>query len=915
MAGTNWVTSIQVGTPYWVGDYGVWAGDGLTYECIADLIYPVPYNLATDPVQVADNFPQGANAAAYWVVGASGTTAAVPGEEIVIGHEYVILENYTYKTGVYTLHSFSTFTPGTVNDLPDGIDGPTIWDTVTPPTGGGGGGTAIQAMFYKGEWDAASAYIGTSGENRTDVVSYNGAAWVCWTNNTGEAPGTNPATWQPLSGGGTYAAPTQIMKFKGFWQDGVQYAAGDTNYFPFMDVVVGLYDFQYVCIQDHTSDFSNIPGLEGSDWELFWMLVPAGPVSGAAAAEQKSFLGGLVDGVFDWMKTATIGDWLGAIAIGAGVIIAGSAIIDAMTKDGTPSGDAAGSKYTGSPSFTGTYTPPSLRSVVISICTQAGIENYDASLLSDTETIHFSLSQVTSIRNILDNMSKAFQFDMVDSNGILKFVPRNSNVVRDLTHVDMGFNSSGDVVAPVTMKRLQSVDLPRSVTLTYIAEDLDYANYSQKSEIATFVEGNDVNLAVPFMLTHAMAKESCDKLLIGAHLERMQYTFKTSYVNAIDLEPGDIITIPEGYVRIAQIEEVDEGVLEIHCVDAGALGPPTPIIVGGVTIGYTANTYIGTGLAPQLPGGTTNVALDIGESSMFVVDPPTLDSVDTEPRVYFAVHGYGRKNWPGAHIFKSYDGGESYSLIGSATKEASWGIVETVPAPSSALTIDTTTVINVKLKTGQLISITDTALLAGANKCMIGHEVVQFGVATLIGDKEYALSRLLRGRHGSEWAMDSHVVNELFVLMDDSLIKMQTVNAERNNTYKYKIVTVGSDLSKVNGMDVQILGNNLVPWTVSNLAFTKTGSDYNLTWLERPRFLNSITSYNEVAHDPDWGGYAVVVYNGTAVVRQQIVMTPFWTYTSAMQVTDFGADQAHVTITVTQVSNKYGGGRPTSITT
>lgn len=707
------------------------------------------------------------------------------------------------------------------------------------------------------------------------------------------------------------AAPHDGIRWAGDWEEGTDYKANVADTPQHADMV-RVDGGVYVCIEDHTSDSFNKPQPDSSTeittWREKWQLVVE-----AGTTEQKSFLEDLYDGVFDWMKTATVGDWVKAIAVGAGIIWAGTKILDAFTNNGgSPSDNDA--RYNGTPTYSGTYTPPSVRSVVQSLCDNAGIDNYDVSLLSNTTTCHFSLGQITSIRTILDNMSKTFQFDMVDSGGVLKFIPRNSNVVRTLTHDDMGYNTSGEAIAPVTMKRLQSVDLPRSVTLTYIAEDLDYNNYSQKSEIPTFSAGNDISLTVPFMLTHADAKTSVDKLLIGAHLERMQYTFKTSYSNAVDIEPGDVISIPEGFVRVVQIEESDEGVLEISAVDAGAVGEPQPIIVGGITIGYTASTYVGTGLAPQLPPPVVNVASTVTKSDAFFVDLPVLDSDDTSPRVFAAVHGYGVAGWPGAQIFKSTDGGASYSLIGQQTISATWGLVGTAIPEAQPYVWDNTTVITVQLKTGTLLSKTDTAVLSGENLCMIGQECIAFGTATLVGPMTYQLSHLLRGRRGTEFAINDHVNNELFVLIDNALMEISVPSAERGNTYKYKVVTLGSDLTKVDEQNIQIIGNNTIPWSPVKVGGGKNGtSQFTISWIGRPRFKNQLMDYQEIPNDSDFGGYAVVIYNGVNIVRREIVYGTSYIYPEAKQVADFGAVQTTLKVGVIQISNLYGGGRSTFI--
>lgn len=707
------------------------------------------------------------------------------------------------------------------------------------------------------------------------------------------------------------------LEWQGAWVAGKEYKDGLTGDCTNRDVVkLADNSCLYVCIKSHLSEdmlrpeHSDFDGAAG--WLDYWEKMVEDTGIDSTAFPEVSFFNSLYNGVFDWMKNATIGDWIGAITIGAGIAWAGSKILDSFTGSGKD--DEADSRYTGSPTFTGAYNAPSLRSVCQSLCVEAGISNYDVSQLSNTIKCHFNLSQQTSVRTILDNLSRAFQFDMVDSAGILKFVPRNTNVIRTLTHQDMGFNTTSDNIAPVTMKRLQSVDLPRSVSLTYMAEDLDYNNYTQRAEIATFSAGNDINLSVPFMLSHEDAKDAVDRLLIGAHLERMQYTFKTSYKNCVDLEPSDVIQIPEGLVRIIQIEEVNEGILEIHCVDAGVTTSPTAVYDGsGNLMGYSASTYTGTGQQAQLPQPVLNTAYEVIKTGVLWFDPPAQNAEDINPRVYAAIHGFGEETWKGADLFISRDGGGSYVKIGSTNTASKWGLVEAVTPAAAYHTFDNTTVIRVKMKSGQLLSKTDSAVLAGENLCMVGQECVAFGVATLVAPNTYDLSHLLRGRRGSEWAISTHVANELFVMLDGAPVPVELTEADRSKQFLFKAVSFGSDLTKVESDAIQIIGENTVPWTAANLRVTKTGSDFRVNWLERPRFANQFRDYIDGVHDFDFGGYAIIIYNGTTAVRQQIIFEPTFSYTAAMQISDFGAVQTGLKVSVSQVSNKYGGSRPITV--
>lgn len=65
----------------------------------------------------------------------------------------------------------------------------------------------------------------------------------------------------------------------------------------------------------------------------------------------------------------------------------------------------------------------------------------------------------------------------------------------------------------------------------------------------------------------------------------------------------------------------------------------------------------------------------------------------------------------------------------------------------------------------------EDALVAGANLALIGKELVQFGAAERLGPRRFRLSRLLRGRRGTEWAAGAHQIGEDFALIEAASIR------------------------------------------------------------------------------------------------------------------------------------------------
>ena len=91
-----------------------------------------------------------------------------------------------------------------------------------------------------------------------------------------------------------------------------------------------------------------------------------------------------------------------------------------------------------------------------------------------------------------------------------------------------------------------------------------------------------------------------------------------------------------------------------------------------------------------------------------------------------------------------------------------------IMGPGDAALFDAAASVEVELFNDSmwLESRTDDALVAGANLAMLGEELIQFGTVNPLGGRRFRLSRLLRGRRGSEWAAGVHGIGERFVLID-----------------------------------------------------------------------------------------------------------------------------------------------------
>jgi hypothetical protein len=172
------------------------------------------------------------------------------------------------------------------------------------------------------------------------------------------------------------------------------------------------------------------------------------------------------------------------------------------------------------------------------------------------------------------------------------------------------------------------------------------------------------------------------------------------------------------------------------------------------------------------PAGSTPPTIQppstISATRLELLDLPAFptDGV-TDAYLRYGVVGLG-DGWSGSAVYRSDDGGANYALMQTVTAQATLGAVLNIIPAGTIYAWDDITTIDVLLTFGELQSVTDLAVLNGANACVIANEVIQFGTATLLDTNKYRLSHLLRGRLGTEWAVGGHVAGERFVLLTNA---------------------------------------------------------------------------------------------------------------------------------------------------
>lgn len=667
----------------------------------------------------------------------------------------------------------------------------------------------------------------------------------------------------------------------------------------------------YICIQTHGSTPDNRPGNFWSDeWREYWQdFTQEGKVGLPGIGKKlKSLLEGNFKDILDWSNWS-IGDWAKTIAVVAGGIWVGTKVKDMMKDKGGVESGAADFRFNGSPGYAAKTVHPTLPDVVARVCARAGLQphQYDVSKLP-TDQLVYGTAITGSATDILTGLKHIFGFDIIKATQQLIFIPYNLPPVAHIPDSDMGFEQNKSSLSKRSVSRLQSSELPKKVSVTFKSPAMYYHEDSEKTELFTFKNGNEAVISLPFVLSKRQAKDISERVLSQSHAQANTTSFTLPY-KYMDLQPGDNLTTDRGEIRIISIDENPNNVLNITATGAN-------------DIDYTlrsSNQHI------QEESINTNQPDIPGFSSGILLDLPPLNSNDSKPRLLAAVHGFNVENWPGCQIYETKDGGASYDIVGSTSRDqATVGIVDQPVgqvAEHDLFKWDFVNTITVRLKTGQLLSAPNNlAVYNGANTCLIGSEIISFRFADLIdtdadGIVTYELSGLLRGLNGTDWSVNTHDVDELFVLLDDTLVELEFPLDERGRERTYRFVTNGSDPSVTEDQTVTPYMLNKLPWRVSKLKGQAMGStkDYGIEWEERPSFDNQMQDFRQSTKDMDeWGGWAVAVMNPDNLdgppIHTEFVYEPNWIFTEAHQVELFGSVQSCVCLRVIPMSKVVAGG-------
>ena len=493
-------------------------------------------------------------------------------------------------------------------------------------------------------------------------------------------------------------------------------------------------------------------------------------------------------------------------------------------------------------------------------------------------------------RSGLEQMMMAYQFDAVESGGVVKFVRRGGAVAATLDDADLAAHQPGnDVPTPLPLTRAEEIELPQRITIRYPNPAADYQTGAQSAQRLTGRAMAQGGADLPIVLRDDQALQVAEAALYSAWAARISTSFVTTHKHAA-LEPTDVIVAGGNTLRITKRTE-NAGLITFDAsFESGAVFTQTAI-----------------GAPASIPLQTIPLR---GRTALEFLDVPPLRDQDDDAGYYVAASGYAGA-WDGAIVYKSTDGGASFDELMAIPAAATIGTAAGILGSFDSNTFDEINSVTVVLRSGTLSSLSEMSVLNGGNAALLGGEIIQFKNATLNGDGTYTLSGLLRGRKATPTT--GHAAGDVFVLLNaSSLRRVPPVASELDQARQYKAVTFGSTLASASAKTFTNTGKALDPLPPVHLGGGRSAAgDVSIKWVRRTRIGGGWRDYADVPLAEASESYAVDVFaDGTyAVVKRPLTSsTTTVTYTAAQQTTDFGSTQATVYLRVYQISASAGRG-------
>lgn len=549
----------------------------------------------------------------------------------------------------------------------------------------------------------------------------------------------------------------------------------------------------------------------------------------------------------------------------------------------------------------------SLKSIVDDRLDKAAIDlatQTDTSAIAPIQVQGYAVSSRMPGRSTLEPLVKAFRWDLIETDHILKAVRRGGVPVAILTRADLAATEDDSDPPPfVSQPRIQEIDLPFRIDWRYIDKASDYEiglQFAQRIQEAVSTV-KQVTLDLSIVMTADEAKQAVEIALFAMWQERDAFEIFTG-PKWLKLDPADVITLEDDNftrrVLLKLSEYGNNGIVRLN------------------SVADDDEVYQSDAIGDDIGGGGDHDINFPAITTMLLLDTPLLRDEDTADGLYILA-GAADEGWDGSVIYKSIDGTSYVQLIAVLSdRNAQMGFSTTLLGDGVTTVFDEVNTVTVTINRGTLESKTELEVLNGANAAILGNEIFQYKTAVQSTASTWILSGLLRGRRGTEHETANHIKGDSFAVLITGRIS-RIVPGDAGPIRFYRAVTIG-DIFDDFSADQSFRNTNkgLMPYSAVSITGVRDGSS-NLTidWKRRTRIGGKWKDFVDVPLSETGENYEIDIIDNSespsVVVRTIITTTTVASYTRADEITDFGSDPPGlIDIEIYQLSEEVGRGFP-----
>lgn len=361
--------------------------------------------------------------------------------------------------------------------------------------------------------------------------------------------------------------------------------------------------------------------------------------------------------------------------------------------------------------------------------------------IADSQPIVGFAAHGTSVRDSLTPLVEITGMQLLDDCGRLR--SPDAGLPFPIKEEELGCVAVGPCSPKLEVRRDPEADLPSTLTLSFYDRDRDYQMGHARASSGELGR-REARLELPAVLTAADARRLAEQALARRWLAGEKLTLQLP-PSRMTLKPGDSFQLP-GRPQLWIARSVSIEAMAV-VVDA----EPSSSIIAAL---------------PADPGRSASEPdLLIGRTNLALFEMPSFEGeAGQTPLVYLAASNEGC--WKALPVSLTIG---DQPLPGMALgRRSRLGYACNALDPGCSHLVDERSEAVVQLFDFDqlLLNVNRDALAAGANLALVGEELIQFGRAEIVGEGRYRLTKLLRGRRGTEWAAAGHSVGESFCLID-----------------------------------------------------------------------------------------------------------------------------------------------------